>query len=467
MLRRYGQYFAIGIFIIDMIWLMIAWGLSFELRFYSSVLSSIGSGQTTPDLEPYLNVLVPLGIIFAAVGINTGFYRTSRMWTLDREIRHTVRGCLLIVFVFGSFLYMAGIHGISRLLLAVFFATLTTGLCALRISQSILLDILRSKGIYTRKTLLVGDGDPAKLVYERLSAKENLGFDFVGLLTESGDAHELVPNTLGSYADLEAILAGREVSQVLISLPAEQNHLLDSILEKLHSLIVDVRVVPDLFKHSILQNTNTVVEGIPMVSLNESYLSSRSLIMKRLLDVLVALAAVILFSPIMILVAVIIKCTSRGPVLYRQLRMGLDGQVFSMLKFRTMPVNAEADTGEVWATDNDSRPTKFGAFLRKSSLDELPQLFNVIMGHMSLVGPRPERPVFVEDFRKKYPGYVLRHKMKAGITGWAQVNGWRGNTSLEKRVEHDLYYIDNWSILFDLRILVLTLRYGFIHPNAY
>ncbi len=204
-----------------------------------------------------------------------------------------------------------------------------------------------------------------------------------------------------------------------------------------------------------------------MVSLNESYLSSRSLIMKRMLDVSVALAAVLIFSPVMFLVAVIIKCTSSGPVLYRQLRMGLDGQVFSMLKFRTMPVNVEADTGEVWATEHDARPTKLGAFLRKSSLDELPQLFNVILGHMSLVGPRPERPVFVEDFRKKYPGYVLRHKMKAGITGWAQVNGWRGNTSLEKRVEYDLYYIDNWSLFFDIRILLLTLRYGFIHPNAY
>lgn len=467
MLRRFGHYFAIGVFVIDMAWLMMAWGLSLELRFYTSVFSGIGSGEPTPDLEPYLKVLVPLGIIFAAVGINTGFYRTSRRWTLDREIWHTVRGCLLIVFVFGTFLYMAGNHGISRLFLGLFFTTLTIGMCVLRISRSILLDILRSKGFYTRKTLLVGDGDPARLVYEKLSANENLGFDFVGLLTESGNRHDTVPNTLGSYSDLEIILAGRGVSQVLITLPAEQNHLLDSILDKLDSLIVDVRVVPDLFKHKILQNTNSVVEGIPMVSLNESYLSSRSLIMKRLLDVCVGFAAVILLSPIMAAVAVIIKCTSSGPVLYRQLRMGLDGQVFSMRKFRTMPVNAEADTGEVWATDHDSRPTKFGALLRKSSLDELPQLFNVIMGHMSLVGPRPERPVFVEEFRKKYPGYVLRHKMKAGITGWAQVNGWRGNTSIEKRVEHDLYYIDNWSILFDLRILLLTLRYGFIHPNAY
>ncbi|MDP6114361.1 MAG: undecaprenyl-phosphate glucose phosphotransferase [Planctomycetota bacterium] len=467
MLRRYGQYFAIGVFIIDIVWLMMAWGLSFELRFYTSVLSSIGSVQAAPDLDPYLRVLVPLGIIFAAVGINTGFYRTGRMWSLDREIRHTVRGCLLIVFVFGTFLYMAGIHRINQVFLGVFFVTLTIGLCVLRISQSILLDILRSKGFYTRKTLLVGDGTPARLVYERLSANDNLGFEFVGVLTESGSAHDTVPNALGSYSDLESTLAEREISQVLITLPAEQSHLLDSILEKMHSLIIDIRVVPDLFKHSILHNTNTVVEGIPMVSLNESYLSSRSLIMKRMLDVSVALAAVLIFSPVMFLVAVIIKCTSSGPVLYRQLRMGLDGQVFSMLKFRTMPVNVEADTGEVWATEHDARPTKLGAFLRKSSLDELPQLFNVILGHMSLVGPRPERPVFVEDFRKKYPGYVLRHKMKAGITGWAQVNGWRGNTSLEKRVEYDLYYIDNWSLFFDIRILLLTLRYGFIHPNAY
>jgi exopolysaccharide biosynthesis polyprenyl glycosylphosphotransferase len=169
----------------------------------------------------------------------------------------------------------------------------------------------------------------------------------------------------------------------------------------------------------------------------------------------------------MLVIAVAIRATSPGPVLLRQERMGLDGRAFRMLKFRTMRADAEADTGPVWATENDPRRTRLGAWLRRFSLDELPQLVNVLRGEMSLVGPRPERPVFVEEFRRRFPGYMLRHKVKAGMTGWAQINGWRGNTSLEKRLEFDLYYIERWSLAFDLKILLMTLWRGFAGKNAY
>jgi exopolysaccharide biosynthesis polyprenyl glycosylphosphotransferase len=169
----------------------------------------------------------------------------------------------------------------------------------------------------------------------------------------------------------------------------------------------------------------------------------------------------------MLLVASMVKLTSPGPVLYRQERMGLDGQIFEALKFRSMRVDAESQTGAVWATEDDDRRTPIGALLRKTSLDELPQLFNVLRGEMSLVGPRPERPVFIEQFKSRIPDYMLRHKVKAGITGWAQINGWRGNTSLERRIECDLHYIEHWSLWLDIKILLLTPFKGFIDPNAY
>jgi exopolysaccharide biosynthesis polyprenyl glycosylphosphotransferase len=208
-------------------------------------------------------------------------------------------------------------------------------------------------------------------------------------------------------------------------------------------------------------------EGVPLIRLRESPLYGWNRALKRTLDLAVGGLALTLALPLMALITAAIKLSSPGPVLLRQERMGIDGRRFTMLKFRTMRTDAEADTGPVWAAADDPRRTRVGALLRRFSLDELPQLWNVLKGEMSLVGPRPERPVFVESFRRSLPGYMLRHKVKAGMTGWAQINGWRGNTSLEKRLEFDLYYIERWSLGFDLKILLHTLWRGFFDKNAY
>jgi exopolysaccharide biosynthesis polyprenyl glycosylphosphotransferase len=208
-------------------------------------------------------------------------------------------------------------------------------------------------------------------------------------------------------------------------------------------------------------------DGHPIVTLSGSPMYGWNQVSKRLFDLAVTIPLLIACLPVFAVIAVLIKATSRGPVLYTQERMGYDGRILRMIKFRTMHEHAEQDTGEVWAQKDDPRRTRLGALLRRTSLDELPQLWNVFKGEMSLVGPRPERPVFVEEFRHRFPRYMLRHRVKAGMTGWAQVQGWRGNTSLEKRLEHDLYYIQNWSLLLDIKILWLTLWRGFVHPNAY
>jgi Undecaprenyl-phosphate glucose phosphotransferase len=208
-------------------------------------------------------------------------------------------------------------------------------------------------------------------------------------------------------------------------------------------------------------------DGLPVVHLNHSPLVGSAVWIKRALDVVLASLALILFAPLMLVIAILIKLTSKGPILYAQERMGLDGRTFQMLKFRSMRVDAEEVGGARWATAGDERRTPIGAILRKTSLDELPQLWNVLRGDMSLVGPRPERPVFVNQFRSRIPHYMLRHKVKSGITGWAQVNGWRGDTSLVRRIECDLFYIRNWSLALDLKILTMTLWKGFIHRNAY
>ena len=210
-----------------------------------------------------------------------------------------------------------------------------------------------------------------------------------------------------------------------------------------------------------------LVDGQPVISINESPLAGMGRLIKRGVDVCGAVVGLVLFGPVMGLIAVLVRLSSPGPVLYRQERMGLDGNSFWILKFRSMPVDAEKKSGAVWAKPADNRATWLGSLLRSSSLDELPQFLNVLRGEMSLVGPRPERPVFVGEFRMKIPGYMLRHKVKAGITGWAQVNGWRGDTSLEKRIECDLFYIQHWSVWLDLRIIFLTVFRGFLNKNAY
>ena len=272
---------------------------------------------------------------------------------------------------------------------------------------------------------------------------------------------------LGSLEQLPQIIQQQRIDQVFISLSLKEQHRLEELKDLLSEQWVDVRIVPDLGSFRTLHTDIESFAGMPLVTLVQSPMTGWNQVLKRLLDLAGAILALILFSPLMLLIAFLVKITSPGPILYRQQRMGLDGKTFFTLKFRSMRQDAEKQTGAVWATENDTRRTTLGVYLRRFNLDELPQLFNVLNGEMSLVGPRPERPVLIEEFKSKIPNYMLRHKVKAGITGWAQINGWRGNTSLEKRIEHDLYYIERWSVWLDLKILLLTVFKGFVDPNAY
>jgi Undecaprenyl-phosphate glucose phosphotransferase len=229
----------------------------------------------------------------------------------------------------------------------------------------------------------------------------------------------------------------------------------------------DLYIVPDVWELATLNAAVGEFEGMPILSLRASRVSGWGRILKRAMDIVVSAVVLVALSPVLLVTALAVKLTSRGPVIYKQERMGLDGRVFNTLKFRTMRVDAEAETGPRWASEGDTRTTFVGRILRRTSLDELPQFWNVLKGDMSIVGPRPERPVFIEEFKRTVPKYMLRHKMKAGITGWAQVNGWRGSTSLDKRIQYDLYYIENWSIWLDLRIMLATIPAVVTGRNAY
>jgi Undecaprenyl-phosphate glucose phosphotransferase len=294
-----------------------------------------------------------------------------------------------------------------------------------------------------------------------------VGVRVLGLVGDKDGAGGPAVPFLGRFEELRAVLDGHEVDVVIVALPHADYARVGDVLRDIGDDPVAIHLVPDVFSLASLRGGIEEFEGVPLIYLRESPLHGWNRLLKRAFDIVVGGVTLVVFLPVMTIIAVAIRASSPGSPLLRQARMGLDGREFGMLKFRTMRADAEADTGPVWARVDDPRRTRLGGILRRFSLDELPQLINVLRGEMSLVGPRPERPVFVEEFRRKVPGYMLRHTVKAGMTGWAQINGWRGNTSLEKRIEYDLYYIERWSLAFDVRILVQTLWRGFTSPNAY
>ena len=318
--------------------------------------------------------------------------------------------------------------------------------------------------------LVAGSGELAGHVIDRMHAHPEAGLRIFGLLGEEGSTRGRsvrgVP-VVGAYGELKKVLAEHRPDLLVIALPAGSSHLAEKLLSDLDDEVVNVKIVPDLPAMLTLRSTVEDLDGLPLIALREGPLEGWAAVQKRVFDVVVSGVALLLASPLFALLALAVRLTSGRPVFYVQERMGLDGRVFGMIKFRTMRDRAEGDSGPVWAVRDDPRRTRLGVFLRRMSLDELPQLWNVFRGDMSLVGPRPERPVFIEQFRREIPGYMLRHKIKAGLTGWAQVHGWRGDTSLHERVEHDLYYMEHWSLRLDVWILLMTLWRGPGHGNAH
>jgi Undecaprenyl-phosphate glucose phosphotransferase len=324
-------------------------------------------------------------------------------------------------------------------------------------------------GVGLKRVLIAGAGDLGRMVADKVLDHRELGFKLLGFIDDraTGDhiGYRGLP-ILGTLTDADEIICRERIDHLYVALPLEEHVKMLGLVEVTNREGVDLHVVPDLLQFIALRARLENLDGVPIISLNDVPLRGFNSILKRIIDVAIAGSALLAVSPMFGLIALLIRRSSNGLVFYRQERMGLDGKAFNVLKFRSMYDGAEDETGPVWARENDPRCTPIGKWLRRFDLDELPQLWNVVRGDMSIVGPRPERPYFVQQFKHRIPQYMLRHKVKAGITGWAQVNGWRGNTSLEKRIEYDLYYIENWSVGLDLKIMWLTLIRG-LQKHAY
>jgi Undecaprenyl-phosphate glucose phosphotransferase len=328
---------------------------------------------------------------------------------------------------------------------------------------------LQGRGVGRDRALIVGTGDIGRLILEKIKSTPSLGYEVIGFVTKNGEqasAESLGAPVLGSANDLPDLIDNRLIDEVIIALPeASHTEILD-LISKCSRASLSIKVFPDVFQIIANQVTIDDLGGLPLLSIRDVRLRGWRVTVKRLVDLLITSSLLVILSPFMFLVGILIKIESPGSVFYAQERMGLDARPFLMIKFRSMRKDAEAN-GPGWTTPDDPRRTRLGRLLRRLNVDELPQLINVLLGDMSLVGPRPERPIYVEQFKRTIPRYMERHNEKSGLTGWAQVNGLRGDTSIEERTKYDLWYIENWSLLLDFKIMIRTIFRTFTDRSAY
>ena len=441
--------------------MLVAWWLRFDLQL---VPLTKGSQQ----LDVYVELLPLVMAIFPLAFSIQGLYRFRPSRGRAEELIGVVIGTLFGTVVLSGLLLWIRPHAVdySRATLALFALCEVVLVMSGRLIVRAVVERRHRAGKDLDRVLIAGSGELAAEVIRRISSHRELGLQIVGYIDGDRETFVDIPR-LGALNDVVNVVREHRVDHVFVALPHSSSQENLQLLDTLMRECIATHVVPDLLQFMALRSRVEDIEGLPTINLLETPLAGWSLVAKRLFDIAIGGLALLLLSPLLALIALLIWLEDRGPILYRQVRMGLDARPFEILKFRSMRVDAESQSGAVWAEKNDSRRTKIGEFIRTWSLDELPQLWNVLRGDMSLVGPRPERPQFVEQFRSEYRHYMLRHKVRAGMTGWAQVNGWRGNTSIRMRIEHDLYYIENWSLLLDLKILLMTVRHGFRHENAY
>jgi len=477
MLRRHNRLLVAIHVVADFLAACAAFILAYFVRFEAGLVP-VTDGQ--PPLVRYLALAPAIAALVPLAFRLQGLYRLRRGRTrVDDFFGVLVGSVLAVLFGVMGTLYVNTYH-LSDALKAAGFLEISRGVWILFLgftvvftyaSRETVRDLLRRRwrrGVGLRRVLVVGAGDLGRMVADRILEHGELGFKLVGFVDDrilSGDniGYRGLP-LLGSLAQVPEVAAEEQIDEIYIALPIEEHVKMLSVVEYASRECINIHVVPDLLQFIALRARLEDLDGLPIIGVNDIPLQGMNSVVKRAVDVALSAGALVAGAVPALVIAEIVRRSSPGPAFYTQERMGLDGRAFTVYKFRTMTVDAEGASGPVWAREDDPRATRIGRWLRRYDIDELPQFWNAFKGDMSIVGPRPERPFFVEQFKHRIPQYMLRHKVKAGITGWAQVNGWRGNTSLEKRIEFDLYYIENWSLKLDFKIMWLTLVRGLTKP---
>lgn len=412
-------------------------------------------------------------------------YQPQRTRNIKSEVEGIIKANFVGLLILISLLFILHLNDYSRFVLALFVTFSITFSITERLTIKQSLRLMRSMGYNLKHILIIGAGPLGKKFAKRIEENPYVGYKIIGFLDDHIEKNHKIADSqvIGKIKDLEDLILINTIDNIFITLSTNQYNILD-IIDTCEKHGVKAKIIPDFSKYFPSENYEDLINNIALILPSQPYLNMIDDIpivdvryvpldntfkktQKRIFDVTLATLAIIFLSPIMVFTIIMVKITSPGPIIFKQERLGYNKQKFIMYKFRSMKVQDKEIEDSRWTNKNDPRRTKFGSFIRKTSIDEFPQFFNVLKGEMSLIGPRPERPIFVEKFREEIPQYMIKHYVRPGMSGWAQVNGWRGNTSIKKRVEYDIYYVENWSMYLDIKIFIMTFINGFTNKNAY
>lgn len=443
---------------------LLAWFVLFGVRGITGVLPR----------EFYFLALLPIIPLYLILNAAFGLYAPKRVSGRRAEFSKIFRANTIGLLLFTMILFLGAknqyLYHFSRRLVLLFYVFSILFETAERYGIRFVLRDIRKRGFNLKHILLIGYSHAAEGYIDRVNANPQWGYQVRGILDdnrERGYEYHGV-RIIGTIANLPMILSYNSLDEIAITLSLKEYAKLQAIVRDCEKSGVHTKFIPDYYNVIPTIPYMEDLDGLPVINIRHVPLTElHNMIIKRIVDIVGALVGLVLFSPVMLVTAIAVKATSRGPVIFSQERVGLHNKPFHMYKFRSMEVQSDEEEEKEWTTRHDPRVTRVGKIIRKTSIDEMPQFWNVLKGDMSLVGPRPERPFFVEKFKEEIPHYMIKHQVRPGLTGWAQVNGFRGDTSIEKRIEYDLYYIENWTVGFDFKIMFLTVFKGFVNKNAY
>lgn len=444
---------------------ILAWYIKFESPW---AIRAEGVGVLPMGTYFYALTFIIPGWIILYYAFN--LYTPKRTARQRYEIFDIIKSNTVGIALFLIALYIVNEPDFSRSMIFIFYVINIILTMVFRISLRKCLKYFRAKGYNLKHILLIGYSRAAEEYIKRIVDNPQWGYDVCGILDDTVPAGTTFKNVkvLGRIDNIYEILPENKLDEIAITLSLKDYDRLEEMVATCEKSGVHTKFIPDYNSLVPSQPYTEDLVGLPVINIRYVPLSNPfNATVKRIVDVLGSLIGIIVTSPLLIIVAILVKCTSKGPIIFKQERIGLHNKSFHMYKFRTMKIQTQAEEVKAWTVKDDPRVTKLGKILRKTSIDELPQLFNILIGQMSIVGPRPERPLFVEKFKEEIPRYMVKHQVRPGLTGWAQINGYRGDTSIRKRIEYDIYYIENWTFGFDIKIMFLTIFKGFINKNAY
>lgn len=467
MIKENQKYFNYILILADITIIIISLILAWYLRFKTSVFGDVGeSGWGFGNYMVPLLVIIPLYLILYYI---FGLYRPGRTNTIIAEIGDIIKANFTGLVMLTTTLFIISAEDYSRYVLAGFITFSTLFMIAERIAVRYSLRALRSKGYNIKYVLVVGGGELGHKFALRIDENNFIGYKIIGFLDDTLEKGHKILNSevIGKISDLEHLILTNPPDRVIITISPQAYDILD-LVELCEKQGVKAVIIPEFSQYFPARPNIDMLDDIPIIDVRYVPLDNiYKKMLKRVFDCIAATLAIIILSPIIIVTAILVKMSSPGSIIYKQERVGLNRKPFQIYKFRSMKPHDESQMEPKWTTEDDPRKTRIGSFIRRTSIDEFPQFFNILKGDMSLIGPRPERPMIVEVFREQIPKYMIKHYVRPGMTGWAQVNGWRGNTSIEKRIEHDIYYVENWTLFLDLKIFFLTFIRGFVDKNAY